>query len=149
MRIFLLLLSILTAADSFCQNHTPSREVEATDDGIIVTYRFNEAFYQEDLLHEGATFVKIPGFALCNIAGKPCVPFKWDSFVVPDDVEVNVALIDSAYTNTTLVLAPSLPPISMNDTLGFTADRIPQIEPYNGFFPESAVKLGDIQNYIY
>lgn len=61
MRIFLLLLSILTAADSFCQSHTPSREVEATDDGIIVTYRFNEAFM--DILYKIKLFVL--SFILC------------------------------------------------------------------------------------
>ena len=103
MRIFLLLLSILTAADSFCQSHTPSREVEATDDGIIVTYRFNGGVIQDDPLRSDAQLWKIPGFTQNEIAGEPSVPFKCDMFSIPDNVEVNVELIDSAFTGSAVL----------------------------------------------
>ena len=63
MRLYLSLLLLLSyPITSLGQLFAPTREVEATDDGIIVTYHFHGAYHQEDPLHEDAKFWKIPGF---------------------------------------------------------------------------------------
>ena len=129
------------------QGVSPTRDVEATDDGIIVTYRFHGGFHQEDPLHPGAKFWKILGFALNDVAGQPAFPFHWDTFAVPDDCEVSLTLIDSAYTDTLFTLAPAYPPLLMSDTIGYTPDRVPSIVAYSGLYPNCSVLKGENQNY--
>ncbi len=129
------------------QNCTPSCDVEITDDGIIVTYQFHGGLHQEDPLHPGAKFWKIPGFGMNDVASEPAFPFHWDTFAIPDNVEVNVEVIDSASSDTLFTLAPAYPPLLMSDTIGYTPERVPAIAPYNGWFPNCAVKKGNIQNY--
>ena len=147
MRRLTLFFFLLMALDCIGQGVSPTRDVEATDDGIIVTYRFNGGFHQDDPLHPGAKFWKIPGFALNDVAGEPSYSFHWDTFVVPDDCEVSLTLIDSAYTDTLFTLAPAYPPILMSDTIGYTPNRVPPITAYSGLFPNSSVLKGNNQNY--
>ena len=145
--IILLTTLLLTSMMSMAQDTVPTREIEITDDGIIVTYNICGSYHQDDLLHAGKKFWKIPGFSLSDVGGTPSVPFRWDTFVIPDDVEVSVCVIDSAYTDTLFSLAPSFPPLPMSDTIFYTPDRVPDITPYSGFYPTSAARLGDIQFY--
>ena len=127
--------------------YTPFRDVEATDSGIVVTYTFRGGLHQSDPLHEGAMFWKIPGFGLNDNAGEPCFPFRWDSFTIPDDADVVVTLLDSAYTDTLFTLAPAYPPLLDSDTIGYTPDRVPPIASYTGLYPRSSVMKGDVQSY--
>ena len=64
MKYVLFILSLFMTLNCIGQSLSPTRDVEATDDGIIVTYRFHGGFHQDDPLHPGAKFWKIPGFAL-------------------------------------------------------------------------------------
>ncbi len=147
MRYYTFVLTLLMSLACMGQGVSPTRDVEATDDGIIVTYRFHGGFHQDDPLHPGAKFWKIPGFALNDVAGEPSYSFHWDTFVVPDDCEVSLTLIDSAYTDTLFTLAPAYPPILMSDTIGYTPNRVPPITAYSGLFPNSSVLKGNNQNY--
>lgn len=147
MRRYLFIISLLLSANCMGQDFTPTRDVEATDDGIIVTYRFNGGLQQDDPLHPGAKFWKIPGFALNDVAGQPAFPFHWDTFVIPDDCEVNVELIDSTYSDIPFTMAPAYPPLLMSDTIGYTTGRVPNITNYSGWMPRSAVMKGDLLNY--
>ena len=129
------------------EDYIPYRDIEATDSGIVVTYMFRGGIHQPDPLHQGAKFWKIPGFGLNDNATEPGFPFRWDSFTIPDDAEVNVTLLDSVYTDTLFALAPAYPPLLNSDTIGYTPERVPLITPYMGFYPNSAVLKGDIQAY--
>ena len=129
------------------EDYLPYRDIEATDSGIVVTYTFRGGIQQPDPLHQGAKFWKIPGFGLNDNIAEPGFPFRWDSFAIPDDAEVNVTLLDSAYTDTLFTLAPAYPPLLNSDTIGYTLQRVPAIAPYIGFYPNSAVLKGDIQAY--
>lgn len=148
MRHFSMLLLLLSfPITSLGQVFAPTREVEATDDGIIVTYHFHGAYHQEDPLRAGARFWKIPGFDQNDIAGAPAIPFKWDMFAIPDDVDVLVEVLDSAYTDTLFTLAPAYPPLMISDTIGYNLQNVPDIEPYTGLYPRSATRLGHIRFY--
>ena len=129
------------------EDYLPYRDIEATDSGIVVTYTFRGGIHQPDPLHPEAKFWKIPGFGLNDNATEPGFPFRWDSFTIPDDAEVNITLLDSAYTDTLFRLAPAYPPLLNSDTIGYTPQRVPAIAPYIGFYPNSAVLKGDIQAY--
>ena len=127
------------------QDFVPSRSVETVDDGVIVTYRFSGGIQQADPSHEGAKFWKIPGFSLNSIPAQPCLPYHWDTFAVPDGADVSVAVIDSAYSDTSFVLAPAYPPRRMSDT--DSTYVVPDIAPYDGFLPRSLTQTGTIQVY--
>ena len=127
------------------QDFVPSRTVETVDDGVIVTYRFSGGIQQADPSHEGAKFWKIPGFSLNSIPAQPCLPYHWDTFAVPDGADVSVAVIDSAYSDTSFVLAPAYPPRRMSDT--DSTYVVPDIAPYDGFLPRSLTQTGSIQVY--
>ena len=45
MRRLTFYISLLMALECMGQGVSPTRDVEATDDGIIVTYRFNGGFH--------------------------------------------------------------------------------------------------------
>jgi len=145
--LILTMLPCLSWAQTNTDDYIPYRDVEATDSGIVVTYIFRGGIHQSDPLHEGAKFWKIPGFGLNDNATEPGFPFRWDSFVIPDDAEPHVTLLDSAYTDTIFTLAPAYPPLLNSDTIGYTAERVPSISPYTGFCPSSAVEQGDVQYY--
>lgn len=129
------------------QDYTPTREVVETDSGIVVTYHFHGGIQQDDPLHEGAKFWKIPGFSLNSRIGQPAFPSRWDTFVIPEGVSPVVEVIDSAYTDTSFLMAPAYPFLSMSDTIGYTQDRVPDIHPYEGLFPTSIALKGRIRNY--
>ena len=145
--VILLILSLFMTLNSIGQSFRPTRDVETTDDGIIVTYRFHGGLHQDDPLHPGTKFWKIPGFALNDVAGEPCIPFRWDTFAVPDDCDASITLLDSAYTDTLFTLAPAYPPLLMSDTIGYTPDRVPPIVAYSGLYPNCSVLKGENQNY--
>ena len=127
------------------QEFVPSRSVETVDDGVIVTYRFSGGIQQADPSHEGAKFWKIPGFSLNSIPAQPCLPYHWDTFAVPDGADVSVTVLDSAYSDTSFVLAPAYPPRRMSDT--DSTYIVPDIAPYDGFLPRSLTQTGSIQIY--
>lgn len=131
MRHSLFILSMFLSFNSMGQ-HIPTRYVEATDNGIIVTYHFSGGIQQDDPLHPGAKFWQIPGFALNDVAGQPAFPFHGDTFVTPDDCEVNVDLLDSTFTDIPFTMAPAYPPLLMSDTIGYTPERVPNITNYSG-----------------
>lgn len=146
-QITFIIISLLFTLNLTGQDFTPTRDVEATDDGIIVTYRFNGGQQQDDPLHPGAKFWKIPGFPLNDVAGQPAFPFHWDTFAVPDDCEAAVEIIDSTYTDIQFTLAPAYPPLWESDTIGYNHDNVPEISPYTGLMPSSAVRKAHIQYY--
>lgn len=68
----------------------PRRDVEEVDDGIIVTYYFDNAIAQQDLLYPECILWKIPGFGLNETVGEPAIPFRWDSFSLPQNVNIGM-----------------------------------------------------------
>ena len=141
------ILPLLSWGQSSMEKHIPFRDIEATDSGIVVTYTFCGGIHQPDPLHDGAKSWKIPGFGMNDNAGEPGFPFRWDTFIVPDNAEVHVTLLDSAYIDTLFTIAPAYPPLLNSDTIGYTPDRVPAINPRMGFYPNTSVKKGDIQSY--
>ena len=113
-QITFIIISLLFTLNLTGQDFTPTRDVEATDDGIIVTYHFNGGQQQDDPLHPESKFWKIPGFPLNDVATQPAFPFHWDTFVIPDDCEVSVELIDSTYSDIPFTMAPAYPPLLMS-----------------------------------
>lgn len=129
------------------QDHTPNRNVEITDEGVIVTYEFHGGIHQQAPLYPNAKFWKIPGFRLNDVAGEPSYPMRWDTFTIPDGATVSIEILDSVFSDTTFVLSPAYPPLEDSDTISYTTNVVCAINAYTGFFPRSLTALGEFQDY--
>ena len=62
----------------------PYRDVVKQDDGFVVSYTFASAIKHRNLENDSTEFLKIQGFGFSHREGLPCLPKRWDSFVIPD-----------------------------------------------------------------
>ncbi|MBR2153452.1 MAG: hypothetical protein IJ901_02385 [Bacteroidaceae bacterium] len=145
--IYILLLLCMAQWAVAEQDHTPTRNVEITDDGVIVTYEFHGGIHQQDPLFPNAKFWKIPGFGLNEVASEPGYPMRWDTFAVPDGATASVEVIDSIFSDTTFILSPAYPPLVNSDTTYYTTDIVLPISTYTGFYPKQITTLDNIQYY--
>ena len=113
----------------------PSRDVLYMDDGIDVVYSFKGINIYPDPIYKSASIVKIDGFGLNNNEGEPCVPLRWDSFVVPKGSNVTVSLKDSTSINLPLELSPSRKALSDSDYQGYDSTIVVAIRPFSDFYP--------------
>ena len=118
----------------------PRRDVEEVDDGIIVTYHFDNAIIQQDILYPECVMWKIPEFGLNETAGEPSIPFRWDSFALPENTTINLEVLDTSYIDFSMQLSPARPILVDSDTIEHTLENVFPITPYNGFFPTSLVE---------
>lgn len=142
--IHMLLCSLLSMV---ANDFIPYRNVETTDNGVIVTYRFRGGIHQQDPLYPNAKYWKIPGFGLNEESGKPSTLSRWDSFAIPNGANVSVEVLECEYTDTAFVLAPARHALFNNDTIGYTLDNVPPITAYTGFYPTDIIEMSGITNY--
>ena len=121
----------------------PSREIEKTNDGFIITYYFDKGFSQYNSIFPGTKLWKVPGFGLTECKGKPAIPFHIDTYTIPNGVKTSVKLLDYTYVDSTFILSPALPPVPDDDS----PVDIKAIIPYEGFYPDNVVSKED--EYIY
>lgn len=127
----------------------PTRTVQETADGIIVTYKFTSPSISEDNLFPGIYQCVIPGFSVITQSGKPAVSEHIDAFVAPVGSNPYVTLLSASHHDLDYTLAPARFPISETDTIGHTADNVAPIAPYSGYYPESVctqLTSGDYRN---
>ena len=126
-------MSIPSAAAT--DGHKPTRTIEEVSDGIIVTYTFDNPEIIASEYYEGTKYIRYDGFGLNDNDSEPCIPFRNDTYLVPNDCAVTLSVLDSVYTDTTFVMSPSMP--LMPD------DNSPVIKhsitPYTGFFPTNTL----------
>ena len=146
-RFLIIFLYLCCMTGMYAQDCTPTRDIQETDSGIVVTYWFHGGILQDDPLHPGSKFWKIPGFGLNDTAGEPAFPFHYDTFAIPQGVIPIVEAIDSVYTDTAFVMAPAYPPLLLIDSIGYTTERVPEIIAYNGCFPSQVVSPNILQYY--
>ncbi len=115
----------------------PERNVEYTDDGIIVTYKFRNIGIEEDDIYTGTYRLELPGFIIGNEPGLPALPSGQDSFVVPPYSDPCVDMLYCEYKELKYRVAPSRAPRSLRDTVRYSLSTVPVIEPYTGFWPGS------------
>ena len=146
-RIIIIYISLCSLLNMVANNFVPYRNVETTDDGVIVTYRFRGGIHQQDPLYPNAKYWKIPGFGLNEESGKPSTLSRWDSFAIPNGANVSVEVLECEYTDTAFVLAPARHALFNNDTIGYTLDNVPPITAYAGFYPTDIIEMSGITNY--
>ena len=125
----------------------PMRDVEETEDGIVVTYHLDNATIQPDPLYTDKFFVKIDGFGMNFGVAEPAYLFRWDTFSLPENTDYIVSVIDSTFCDFAAEIAPSRPLLSYEDTIGYTLDNVLPIKDYFGFYPSSTIPLVTSDNY--
>lgn len=132
--ILMICMSLPSAATTY--GHKPARTVEEVSDGIIVTYTFDNPEIVDSEYYEDTKYIRYEGFGLSDGEGEPCIPFRNDTFLVPNDCNITVSVLDSAYVDTTFVLSPSLP-IFPDEDIGIQKHSIAF---YTGFYPSNAIQ---------
>lgn len=133
--------AVISLNDSvYSQATMPKRDVKEIEDGIIVTYYFDNAIVLQDLLYPECQMWKIPGFGLNETVEEPAIPSRWDSFTLPQNTTIKVEIIDSSYVDFAMQLSPARPILVDSDTIEHTSSNVLPIASYNGFFPETLVK---------
>lgn len=136
--IFLLFASLPSLAE--VSHNLPTRTIEDVSDGIVVTYSFENPEIVESEYYENTKYIRYDGFGLSDNDGEPCIPFRNDTYLVPNDCAVTVSVLDSAYVDTTFVLSPSMPLIP-DDKSPITMHSI---TPYIGFFPTNTIQSSGV-----
>lgn len=122
----------------------PTRNVELVDDGVIVTYYFNGYDIIESPIAPNTYLIKIPNFGINDVLGEPATLFRWDLFAIPQISSFSVELVDSAFSDTTLIISPAIE--HTTELFNDNNDSI-SIIPYNGFFPKQLLYIDNSQNY--
>lgn len=141
-------LDLLTGAISNKQvDTTPTRHVEETNDGIIVTYSLTKANLNPDPLFFGSTLWAIDGFETnCN-PEEPATLFRSDIFSLPKGASAVLTLGECEYKEYHYNLSPARQPLSTDAIVSATRENITDITPYNGFFPSEIAAMGEPQAY--
>lgn len=126
-------MSLLSSAGTM--RDKPIRTIEEVSDGIIVSYTFNNPEIIESDYYPNTKYISYDGFGLNDNDGEPCIPFRNDIFLVPNNCNVTVSVLDSLFTDTTMVLSPSMPVQTDNNSKVIRHNII----PYNGFSPKAII----------
>ena len=134
------LLCVSLPAIAGVVRNRPARTIEEVSDGIVVTYSFNSPEIVESEYYRNTKYIRYDGFGLNDIDGEPCIPFRNDTYLVPNDCAVTVSVLDSAYRDTTFVMSPSMPVIPDDGS----RISLHAITPYSGFFPKSTIQSSGV-----
>ncbi len=72
---------------------------------------FDKATVIDDPLYKGSIMWKVAGFGEEDTPQKPALPYRLDSFTVPDGYSVNVKVVDSLFVETSIYFVTSSPSI--------------------------------------
>lgn len=129
---------------SYSQNNSmPKRIIENLSDGIIVTYEFPRPFMQPSYFDGGTVIPYFSGFGINDLPGEPAIPFRSDLFYIPEGINTRVDITETFYSDTTLILSPSIPSCLRNEIL----TSVGSITPYHGFFPINVVEYDELDSY--
>ena len=125
----------------------PTRNVQITADGYIVTYTFEKTNVINDPLYEGRIMWNIAGFGVEDTPRKPALLYRLDSFTVPDGYDIDVKVIDSTYVDLKYSLSPARPPLTDSGNNIYTRENVPEIKAYKGFLPCSIASENNVSSY--
>ena len=156
--VYLVLLFVFSILETFAQQTLcldnleylnsiqcsfPNRSIVNTDDGIIVTYIFDNITIYPDSEFVGAKIVNIDGFGDNMHEEEPLYPYRYDTYGNFAGLFRNITMIDSSYIDIPLELAPARKPlIDSKESLQF--EKTKPIKNYDGFFPNNSLSYCDL-----
>ena len=124
----------------------PTRDVVQADDGVVVTYRFEEASIQKDSLFPECVNWRIEGFGTNDAVSQGAYPFRTDTYTLPHGYSAQVAVVDSSYIDFDYCLSPARPPVAESGK-GFLSEKILPVSPFKGFFPRRLAHIKGVEYY--
>lgn len=123
----------------------PERRVSVSPDGVTVTYEFKHAVVLSDPDVADHYLWRISGFGHSVVPGEPDVPVRWDSFALPEGcASFTVSVLESACVDVPLRLSPA----RASQPEGKESPAVvPDIAPYEGWFPREVVETGEVRVY--
>lgn len=123
----------------------PERRVSVSPDGVTVTYEFKHAVVLSDPDVADYYLWRISGFGHSVVPGEPDVPVRWDSFALPEGcASFTVSVLESACFDVPLRLSPARAPQPEGKE---SPAVVPDIAPYEGWFPREVVETGEVRVY--
>ena len=123
----------------------PERRVSVSPDGVTVTYEFKHAVVLSDPDVADYYLWRISGFGHSVVPGEPDVPVRWDSFALPEGcASFTVSVLESACVDVPLRLSPARAPQPEGKE---SPAVVPDIAPYEGWFPREVVETGEVRVY--
>lgn len=123
----------------------PERRVSVSHDGVTVTYEFKHAVVLSDPDVADYYLWRISGFGHSVVPGEPDVPVRWDSFALPEGcASFTVSVLESACVDVPLRLSPARAPQPEGKE---SPAVVPDIAPYEGWFPREVVETGEVRVY--
>ena len=123
----------------------PERRVSVSPDGVTVTYEFKHAVVLSDPDVAEHYLWRISGFGHGVVPGEPDVPVRWDSFALPEGcASFTVSVLESACVDVPLRLSPARAPQPEGKE---SPAVVPDIAPYEGWFPREVVETGEVRVY--
>ena len=130
--------------DIYTEN--PYRNVVQQDDGFVVTYYLGGVVKMRNSDNSGTYYLKIPGFGLNFEERKPCIPTRWDSFVISHPDNYSVEIVDSNFIEINVLLPPSRDLDVISGKSKLHSKTLP-ISTYKGYYPQTLVNMPQIQRY--
>lgn len=147
---------IFLATISFCFNYAiadpiivenasckiPKRSVSIVENSININYKFSEFIKNTIPGHPDSLFYSLPGFGFCNEVGKPKVPMRVDSFIIPDGFKISLSYnVGNTISIPCKMVGAEYPLFDNGDSSVITHS---QIQRFPGSFPiQSAVVLDE------
>lgn len=125
----------------------PTRTVKSVVDGYIVTYIFDKATVIDDPLYKGSIMWKVTGFGEEDTPQKPALPFRIDSFTIPNGYSANVKVVDSLFVDIPYTLGPARPALTDSGNESYTKNNVPAVSAYKGFMPSSIANKDNMRIY--
>lgn len=123
----------------------PERRVSVSPDGVTITYEFKHAVVLSDPDVADYYLWRISGFGHSVVPGEPDVPVRWDSFALPEGcASFTVSVLESACVDVPLRLSPARAPQPEGKE---SPAVVPDIAPYEGWFPREVVETGEVRVY--
>ena len=123
----------------------PERRVSVSPDGVTVTYEFKHAVVLSDPDVADYYLWRISGFGHSVVPGEPDVPVRWDSFALHEGcASFTVSVLESACVDVPLRLSPARAPQPEGKE---SPAVVPDIAPYEGWFPREVVETGEVRVY--
>lgn len=138
-------LTFLTFQLSFATNiEYPTRNIEESENGFIVTYSFPEINPSPSAYFDGTYVWNIPGFGMNDEQGEPAIPLRQDVFAIPNGKTPRIQILESEYTTTSgMPMSPSYPIVPADDS----EYTLTGINSYHGYFPSTIIKKEQQEQY--
>ena len=114
------------------------RTIEYVDNGILVTYQFDNVIIEKDPIFPASKLLLINGFGIREGSGIPALPINEDRFVIHTNI-FKVSIIDSSYIEVPVEISPARPPVPNGLSPVFTLENVKGISPFVGFYPHNVI----------